>query len=253
VSKPHAIQSKDNPAFKALRERLSAGGARRTHALIPGDKLIEAYVEAQDAPGGRRLRPVGWVKREEAGTHGLERRMPLPTLIVPEARMKELTDQPSAPELALEVALGPDPIEPLGPRALGLWALQDPGNLGAVMRSAAAFGFTDLLLGPGCTDPFTPKALRGAMGATFLMRLRRVTALQAPAWILDGGPDAIALDTVPWKEPLCLWVGSEGMGWKGVELPAGAQRVAIPMQGVESLNAAVAAGIACFEVQRRLQ
>ncbi len=252
MSKAHAISSKENPAFKALRERLAAGGARRTHALIPGAKLIEAFVEAQDAPGGQRLRPLGWVKLEGSGDHVLERRLPLPTLVVPEARMKELTDQPSAPELALEVAIGSEPSDALGPRALGLWALQDPGNLGAIMRSAAAFGFTDLLLGPGCTDPFTPKALRGAMGATFLLKLRRVSAVQPPAWILDGGPEAILLDDAPWQEPLQLWVGSEGMGWKGVELPKGTRRVSIPMQGVESLNAAVAAGIACFEVQRRL-
>lgn len=252
VTKPHTIQSKENPAFKALRDRLSAGGARRTHALIPGAKLIEAFAAAQDAPGGRRLQPAGWVKLEGSGDHPLERRLPLPTLVVPEARMKELTDQPSAPELALEVAIGAEPRAALGSRTLGLWAMQDPGNLGAVMRSAAAFGFTEVLLGPGCADPFGPKALRGAMGATFLLHLRRVPKVEPSAWILDGGPGAVSLEKADLREPLCLWVGSEGMGWKGVDLPEGVGRLAIPMQGVESLNAAVAAGIACYDVQRRL-
>jgi tRNA G18 (ribose-2'-O)-methylase SpoU len=53
------------------------------------------------------------------------------------------------------------------------------------------------------------------------------------------------------SEPLRLWVGNEGHGWAGVDLPAGVQRLAIPIQGVESLNAAVAAGIACYEAARR--
>lgn len=248
VPKAHAVSSKDNPAFKALRDRLATGGERRTHALIPGAKLVEALLDAGDP----RLRPAGWLRLEGAEPHPLEARLPLPTLLLPETRMRELTDQPSPPSLALEVEVGPEPRGPLGPRALGLWALQDPGNLGAVMRSAAAFGFTDLLLGPGCADPYGTKALRGAMGATFLLRIRRVPAVEAPAWILDGGPGAIDLLAADLREPLRLWVGSEGQGWKGVVLPEGARRLAIPMRGVESLNAAVAAGIACFEVQRRL-
>jgi tRNA G18 (ribose-2'-O)-methylase SpoU len=53
------------------------------------------------------------------------------------------------------------------------------------------------------------------------------------------------------SEPLRLLVGNEGHGWQGVDLPGGVQRLAIPIQGVESLNAAVAAGIACFETARR--
>jgi tRNA G18 (ribose-2'-O)-methylase SpoU len=54
------------------------------------------------------------------------------------------------------------------------------------------------------------------------------------------------------SEPLRLWVGNEGHGWRGVALPAGVARLAIPIQGVESLNAAVASGIACYETARRL-
>ena len=121
-------------------------------------------------------------------------------------------------------------------------------------NTAAAFGFQEALLGPGCADPFAPKALRGSMGAAFLMPLRRVERLEPDGgrwWALDGGPEATPLEGADLRAPLRLLVGNEGHGWRGTDLPEGVGRLAIPIQGVESLNAAVAAGIACFEAARR--
>ena len=168
--------------------------------------------------------------------------------------MRELADAGSPPEHALVMDLAAGPTGPLAQRVLGAWGIQDPGNLGAVLRSAAAFGFQEVLLGPGCADPFHPKALRGSMGAAFLLPLRRVAGM-APddgRWFaLDGGPGALPLAEADLREPLRLWVGNEGHGWADLSLPEGVQRLAIPIQGVESLNAAVAAGIACFEAARR--
>jgi TrmH family RNA methyltransferase len=150
--------------------------------------------------------------------------------------------------------LGPEPAGPLAPRVIGAWGIQDPGNLGAILRSAAAFGFQEALLGPGCADPFHPKALRGGMGAAFLLPLRRMETLMLDPghwYALDGGPGALPLAEADLAEPMRLWVGNEGHGWSGVDLPDAVQRLAIPIQGVESLNAAVAAGIACYEVARK--
>jgi tRNA G18 (ribose-2'-O)-methylase SpoU len=93
------------------------------------------------------------------------------------------------------------------------------------------------------------------MGAAFLMPLRRVDALKSDQghWCaLDGGAGATPLADADLSEPVRLWVGNEGHGWQDVVLPDGVLRLAIPTQGVESLNAAVAAGIACYEVVRRL-
>jgi len=92
------------------------------------------------------------------------------------------------------------------------------------------------------------------MGAAFLLPLRRVEALALDPgrWFaLDGGLGATPMADADLSEPLRLLVGNEGHGWQGVDLPEGVQRLAIPIQGVESLNAAVAAGIACFETARR--
>lgn len=249
------LSSKANPRFKALQARLRPTGARREATLLLGAKLIEAWAEVRDRPAGRRLRPALWLRLDQADPHPLEAALGVETQVLGEALMRDLADAGSPPDHALLVDLGPEPTGPLAPRAIGAWGIQDPGNLGAILRSAAAFGFQEALLGPGCTDPFHPKALRGSMGAAFLLPLRRVEALDLDAghWFaLDGGPGSVPLAEADLTPPLRLWVGNEGHGWSGVDLSQGVQRLAIPIQGVESLNAAVAAGIACYEVARRL-
>ena len=250
------VASKDNPAFKQLLSVLSEGGARRTATLLAGAKLIEAWAQARGRAGADRLKPLQWLRMEGAAPHALEAELGLPGLLLPEARMRDLTEMKSPPTHALLMELGPEPTGPLGPRVAGAWGIQDPGNLGAILRSAAAFGFAEVLLGPGCADPFDPKALRGAMGAAFLVAIRRCEglseAIDGGTWIaLDGGDGATPLKDAELREPLRLLVGNEGHGWRGVDLPSAVKRVAIPIGGVESLNASVAMGIACFEAARR--
>ena len=249
------LTSKANPHFKALQARVKGGGARREATLLLGEKLIETWVEARQTSAGKRLRPALWLRLEQTNPHPLEATLAVETQVLGEALMRELADAGSPPEHALLMELGPEPAGPLPALVLGAWGIQDPGNLGAILRSAAAFGFQEALLGPGCTDPFHPKALRGSMGAAFLLPLRRVETLapdQGRWYALDGGPGSVPMAEADLSEPLRLWVGNEGHGWAGVDLPEGVQRLAIPIQGVESLNAAVAAGIACYEVARRL-
>jgi len=248
------LTSKANPHFRALQTRLKAGGLRREATLLLGEKLIEAWTEARQTTAGKRLRPALWLRLEQTAPHPLETVLGVETQVLGEALMRDLADAGSPPDHALLMELGPEPTRPLATRVIGAWGIQDPGNLGAILRSAAAFGFQEALLGPGCADPFHPKALRGSMGAAFLLPLRRVEALAPDAgrWFaLDGGPGAIPIAEADLSEPLRLLVGNEGHGWQGVDLPRGVQRLAIPIQGVESLNAAVAAGIACFETARR--
>jgi TrmH family RNA methyltransferase len=251
---PPLLSSKANPRFKALQARLKAGGPRREATLLLGAKLIEAWSEGRQTAAGERLRPALWLRLEQTAPHPLEAALGVETQVLGEALMRELADAGSPPDHALLMTLGPEPAGPLAPRVIGAWGIQDPGNLGAILRSAAAFGFQEALLGPGCADPFHPRALRGSMGAAFLLPLRRVESLrpdQGRWYALDGGPGAVPLAEADLADPLRLWVGNEGHGWAGVALPDGVRRLAIPIQGVESLNAAVAAGIACFEVARR--
>ncbi len=249
------LTSRANPRVKALRGLLAAGGPRRGHTLLLGEKLILAWSQAAEAIRAR-FRPETWLRLEGAAAHDLERRLGLETLVLGEGLMRDLAEAGSPPEHALLVALGPEPGGPLADRVIVPWGIQDPGNLGAILRSAAAFGFQEALLGPLCADPFSPRALRGSMGAAFLLPLRRAERLDLDAgrWLaLDGGPGAVDLARADLSGPLRILVGNEGHGWQGAELPAGVQRVAIPTRGVESLNAAVAAGIACYEAERRVR
>ncbi len=253
MPEPLLITSSANPRFKALREALHEGGEGRALTLLLGEKLIAAWMEARRGAGAR-LRPLRWLRREGEPASALEARLPLETWILGEKLQGQLSESGSPPALILAAEVGPDPTHPLPPRVIAPWGIQDPGNLGAILRSAAAFGFQEALLGPGCADPFSPKALRGSMGAAFLMPLRRTRAVpeDGGSWYaLDGGPGALALGEADLSGPLRLMVGNEGQGWKQVELPPFVRRLAIPIRGVESLNAAVAAGIACYEVARR--
>ena len=249
------LTSKANPRFQALQNRVKAGGPRRGATLLLGEKLIEAWVEGRQTGAGRRLRPALWLRLEQTAPHPLETTLGVETQVLGEALMRTLADAGSPPEHALLMELGPEPTGPLASRVIGAWGIQDPGNLGAILRSAAAFGFQEALLGPGCADPFHPKTLRGSMGAAFLLPIRRVETLHPDPgrwYALDDAVDAVPMADADLSEPIRLWVGNEGHGWQGVVLPDDVQRLAIPIHGVESLNAAVAAGIACYETARRL-
>ena len=248
------LTSKANPRFKDLQSRLRQGGCRREATLLLGEKLIQAWAEARQNPAGRRLSPALWLRLDQIDAHPLEAGLGVETLVLGEALMRELAEAGSPPRHALLMDLGPEPAGPLASRVIGAWGIQDPGNLGAILRSAAAFGFQEALLGPGCADPFHPRSLRGSMGAAFLLPLRRVEALAPDSgrwFVLDGAAGALPLAEADLSEPLRLWVGNEGHGWQGVDLPGGVRRLAIPIQSLESLNASVAAGIACYETARR--
>lgn len=141
-----------------------------------------------------------------------------------------------------------------GRRGTALWldAVQDPGNLGAIVRAAAGLGAAAVLLGPGCADPWSPAAVRGAAAAGFRLPVEReVTASRAVRRVREGGGEAWAA-TAPGElpagsgcpDPLLLMLGAEGPGL-GAEARALADRtVALPLdRGIESLNVAVAAGV----------
>ncbi len=137
---------------------------------------------------------------------------------------------------------------PNGPLCVALWGVGDPGNVGTILRSALAFGASSVALGPGCADPFGPKAVRASMGAIFQVPVARVGALEE----LPGEHVALVghagepLAGAPAGE-LTIVVGAERDGLPP-ELVAACDRVAhIPIAS-ESLNAAMAATIALYEL-----
>jgi TrmH family RNA methyltransferase len=140
---------------------------------------------------------------------------------------------------------------PLGPLCVYLHGLSDPGNVGTVLRAAAAFGASCVAFGPGCADPHSPKAVRASMGAIFSAPIARAGAIEE----LPGARVALVAHAgEPLREigrgvPTTLLVGAEREGLPE-ELVAACEHVAhIPIR-TDSLNAAMAATVALYEMTR---
>jgi TrmH family RNA methyltransferase len=141
-----------------------------------------------------------------------------------------------------------------GSDGVGLYldGIQDPGNVGAIIRCAAALGASAVMLSPGSVDPYHPAAIRGSAGTVFRLPVEREASLTGPVervTIAGGEVWASGTSGVPltrWSptQPILLLLGAEGAGLSGRGLDAAGGQVTIPLaHEVESLNVAVAAGI----------
>jgi RNA methyltransferase, TrmH family len=134
----------------------------------------------------------------------------------------------------------------------------NPGNLGTMLRAAAAAGVEGVLLAPGCVDPYNPKTLRGGMGAHLRLPIRLADWAEIAealsgltTWLADVG-EGVDYTAVPWADPSALIIGSEAAGAGGEAGRMANGRCTIPMHAAtESLNAALAAGIILFEAARQ--
>ena len=146
-------------------------------------------------------------------------------------------------------------------RYAALESVQDPGNLGAMIRSAEAFGLDGMILSDGCCDPYNPKVLRASMGGVFRLPLCSVSHLDetlcdltsrgfhTAACVVDA--DACAIQSVSLGAGCIAVIGNEGNGLTTATAGACFRRVTIPMAGrAESLNASMAAGIVFWEIVR---
>jgi TrmH family RNA methyltransferase len=137
--------------------------------------------------------------------------------------------------------------EPVGAVLVYLHGVEDPGNVGTIVRSAHALSDASVVLGPGCADPYSPKAVRASMGSIFARPPARAPLDELAGHKLALDPAAERkLDGVEWGAPLVLCLGSE----RGA-LPQGVETARIPVHG-DSLNVAMAATIALYEAARRM-
>jgi RNA methyltransferase, TrmH family len=142
---------------------------------------------------------------------------------------------------------------PAGPLCVYLHAVSDPGNVGAVIRAAEAFGASCVALGPECADPYSPKAVRASMGAIFAVALARVDDVrELPGEriaLSTEAPEALEGSVSAVQPPCTLLVGSEREGLPREVVQACERSARIPIAS-QSLNAAMAATIALYELTR---
>ncbi len=144
--------------------------------------------------------------------------------------------------------------EPIGPLAVWLDGVGDPGNVGTIIRSAHAFGASSVILGPGSADPFGPKAVRASMGAIFSVAVARADQIeQLPGTTVALAASApLQLDGAPWPDgDVTLLIGAEREGLPADVVAAASEVRSIAIDG-DSLNAAMAATIALYSCTRRV-
>lgn len=252
------IASRDNPEFKRLRLLLDSSRARRSEALsvLEGAHLVRAALDAGRSLPAVYVADCEWDKEVEA----LLARLPEASLrLLDRSLFGAVSSADLVHGVLAHIAIESPPTEPDPARDwLVLDGVQDSGNVGALMRTAAAAGIQDVLLGPGCAQPWSPKVLRAAMGAHFCVNIFEVADLpcelkryrgQVAVTRLDGAIDLYKTDL---RGALAWVFGAEGQGVRpDVALCAGLG-IRIPMhEGIESLNVAAAAAICLFEQRRQ--
>ena len=223
------------------------------HFLVEGEHLVlELQKAAQHNPLLQRSQLYVTEAHEQWQS-------PFKTQVISERQMAQISDT-KTPQgiIAVVPMLESAALVAAGERAIYLHEVQDPGNLGTILRTLAWFGGLRCLLSPGSVDPYNPKVVRGSMGAILRLPVwaenwevihRLTTGLDV--W-LAAARDGVGYTAVDWQRPAALLVGSEaqGAGAQAERLATG--RVTIPMHdATESLNAAMAAGLLVFEAARQ--
>lgn len=251
------ITSKDNPTYK-----LAAKLTKRKYRDETGMYLIEGIKPLEDAiSAGMRIEQI--FVTEKSREHGLPEE---DMILLNERLFEELSDtrcsqgvvamvnqQESSNDMLLRLAEGDGGI-------LVLDRVQDPGNLGTMIRTAEAAGMAGVILIKGCVDPYSPKVVRSAAGSLFrvpiiqkvdtdnLIEAAKATGRRLAVTALEG---AVDYDRAGLGGRDMIVIGNEGRGVSDSFMKASDLKIKIPMAGsIESLNAAVAAGILMYESQK---
>ncbi|RYF83911.1 MAG: RNA methyltransferase [Comamonadaceae bacterium] len=240
------IQSRDNPLLKELRRLVQdPGGYRRAGRLwIEGDHLCRAALQRGVRPAMALFSESSWPGAALEWAAAAPR-----TLVVDDALWPALSTLESPSSMGFVLDLPPTPQLQPGLPTVVLDRLQDAGNVGSVLRSAAAFGFTQVAALKGTAALWSPKVLRAGMGAHFGLHLvegvsvEALDALAVPMLATSSHQgELLHRAQLPWP---CAWLmGHEGQGVSAVLEARAAQRIRIAQPGgEESLNVAAAAAI----------
>jgi RNA methyltransferase, TrmH family len=245
-----SLTSKDNPKVKRWARLVQDARYRKSEgrAILEGPHLVAAWRQ-------QRLKAAAIIVTEEA----LEKKeisdlAGMTPVIVSEAVFSSIVDAENLPGIAAEIAI-PEPKKSEGD-AVFLEGVQDPSNVGAIIRSAAAFGIGEIVLDQACADPWSPRALRAGMGGHFSLAIQQVVRLE-----LAGFDGTLLCTVVREGEALASAKLSGRLGWifggegRGVSSAVEKQvktKLTIPIAaGTESLNVAAAAAICLYEGGKR--
>jgi RNA methyltransferase, TrmH family len=259
--KPINLTSPHNDLIKRWRKLHSRKGRQSLGSLwIEGEHLVEEAVKA-----GWRIRAL-IVDRDREAEHRSwwEKRLGhVPVYWLPPRLYRTLTDTETPQGIAAEVEIpkaeADQTIPPAGVLLL-LDAVQDPGNVGTMLRTARAVGAAGVWLGKGTVDPYNPKVVRAAMGALFHVPIRMADLHEelprlrsAGYWVVGTHPrgEFVHFDVLYPKRTAFL-LGNEGRGVAPELLQGADRKVAIPMPGgAESLNVSITASLLLYEYLRQ--
>lgn len=240
------IRSRNNPAVRELASLKQKKGRRERNAfLVEGAKMVRECVAA------------GLDVRRIAVREGYEgERYSFPCVELGADAFAAVCDEKSPQGIAAEVSLPYSPLcRPHG-RCLLLDGLQDPSNVGAIVRTAVAAGYDELYLAD-CADPFAPKSVRASMSGVFFAHIMQgsrdeILSVLGDTPVLAADMDGCDVFTFEPPPIFCLAVGNEGNGLSDAVRARAGCAVRIPMDArCESLNAAVSAGILMYALRRR--
>jgi RNA methyltransferase, TrmH family len=254
------VQSRQNSRVKELRASFSSGGRSETGRVgVEGEHLLAEAVRS-----GLEIATVFFRSRDEGILDRIELDPGVEVIELPTEVFASAVTTGSPQGVAalvvprtfsLEDVVGAD--HPLIVIAAGL---QDPGNLGTLVRSAEAFGAAGIVTLPGTVSPWNAKALRASSGSAFRLPIvaaredevfpsLRSSEIQVLAAVAERGQAAAEID---FTKPAALLIGNEGRGLSEELLTRADGRITIPCPGpVESLNAAIAGSILLYEASRQ--
>lgn len=248
------LTSRKSAVIRTFRDLARSSAAREEKGLFlcDGQKLLQEALRS-----GVSVETVLWKENRAADLPPFPQEALLPADLFD--YVSPMSNSPG-PLFSVRMPSAPDLYKVR--RVLALEELQDPGNVGTVLRTADAFGVDLVVLLEGCADLYAPKTVRASMGAVFRQAAVRMDAeafisfcreKNLPLWGAALTDTARDLRSLP-LDPAAVLIGSEGHGLSRELLRACDGEIIIPMSGeAESLNAAVAAAIVMWEMQRSRQ
>jgi TrmH family RNA methyltransferase len=255
------VSSRDNPLYKELKQLATSSQARRKagRTLLDGVHLSQAYLDLRGAPHQCVVSESALANPEVAEIVARCEALRAHVTAMPDALYNGVTQVEHGVGLMFLVDTPVRPIDgPLAVNAALLDNLQDPGNVGSILRSAAAAGITRVYCSAGTAFCWSPKVLRAAMGAHFVLDIFENVDLAAligearVAVLATSGYATKRLYDADLRRPVAWLFGHEGQGVADDLLGLSSEQLVVPHLGqIESLNVAACAAVCFFEQLRQ--